>query len=369
MWYTYGMRVVYQADDVSDQIGIKTAKIQMPLFGRWCELSFTCYSLRDDAFDLSNVAMGFGIQPITNHNDIVGSRLGGAQNGLLRMARGTGGNRQEFDQQFEFPLIKGQLFDTQGVDNSVASARDLVRSILRGVESMIETVRQSIRCQFHPEVRKIAITALDYRYGAASVRALRSFLGEIHWQLMFSNSAFDADQIACIEIMTKNNVPHFYDVNWDGESEIPLVVGFAVDILTNMKATVRMAHAARLRQEQDRQRLEIQAKLAVASDKARDLLRTVCGDDNADHFVEHGCIVVEQSGYRFVIGSNSFVKCTDPQGKTAELCIHTHGFNCNPIDEVVIAFLHIRHKLEDYMRLAVLHYQQAGFQRIPAKVA
>lgn len=47
-----------------------------------------------------------------------------------------------------------------------------------------------------------------------------------------------------------------------------------------------------------------------------------------------------------------FRACTDPNGNQATLCVHTHGFSCNPIDELAIAHLWITYKLDEYLRTA-----------------
>ena len=69
------------------------------------------------------------------------------------------------------------------------------------------------------------------------------------------------------------------------------------------------------------------------------------------------------SFYSFEITPGKFPVVTDPNGKTARFCIHTIGFSCNPIDEVVIAYLHIRNRFDEWMDMAIIHNAQSGFQR------
>jgi hypothetical protein len=72
---------------------------------------------------------------------------------------------------------------------------------------------------------------------------------------------------------------------------------------------------------------------------------------------------VKQEGYTFEIPANAFIRCIDPNGKRADLCIHSKSFSCNPIDEVILAYLHIKHKLAAYMAEAIAHGAQKGFTK------
>jgi len=357
------MNIVYQVKDICEYVGVTTAKCQIALYGRWCDLTINAYCLGENPFDATAVALSYGIRPLDNR-DLNCSCIGAVQNGLLRLARGSAGNRQEFEQKIDFPLITGEFCDKHTVaGGGVPVARNLIRGILRGTESMVETIRQSIRCSFHESVSDLAIATLDDRYGATTVRTLRSFLGEIHWELMLKKSGCDEQQFGCIAAMASANPPRFYDVNFDGESDIALVGERAGDIVAGMTATIRLAQAAQARAERYEEQLRRNKDRNEADGKARSLLESICGTELALQFDTCGYIVVKQNGYTFEIPANSFVRCTDPNGKTADLCIHTQGFQCNPTDEIIIAYLHIKHKLADYMRVAVTHGAEKGFKK------
>lgn len=359
------MRISYQVKEICDYVGATTAKCQLPLFGRWCDLTITAYCLGDNPWDATAVAMSYGVRPL-DQRELLCSSLEATQSGILRLARGSAGNRQEFDQRIDFPLITGQFFDKQTlVDGGIPVARNLIRGVLRGTESMVETIRQHIRCSLAANVQELGLKQLDDRYGKVTVRALRSFLGQIHWRLMLAKAGCDDQQMGCIEFMATHNPPRFYDVNFNGESDIPLVGERPEDIVAGMQATIRLARAERARAEALRLQAERDAKMAEANNKARSLLEQICGEKLAQEFDRKGFITIEQSGYKFEIPPNAFVRCTDPNGKRADLCIHTLGFQCNPIDEIAIAYLHIRHKLADYMNEAIPHGAERGFQRIP----
>lgn len=359
------MRIAYSVKDICEFVGATTAKCQVSLYGRWCDLTINAYCLGENPIDATAVAMSYGIRPLDNR-DLLCSSLDGVQNGMLRLLRGTGGNRQEFDQEIKFPVITGEFFAKQTVaDGGVPVARNLIRGILRGTESMVETIRQSIRCSFPDNIRDFALERLDDRYGATTVRTLRALLGEIHWRLMLAKSGCDEQQFGCIEYMAGHNPPRFYDVNFDGESDIPLVGESADDVVAGMKDIVRLAQAEQRRAEQRQAQLERDAKDVVADGKARSLLESICGSKLAREFDSCGFITIEQEGYKFEIPANSFIRCTDPNGKRADLCIHSQGLQVNPIDEIILAYLHIRHKLAAYMGEAIPHGAERGFQRIP----
>jgi len=368
MLYAYSMRIAYQVKDICDYVGATTAKCQIALFGRWCDLTVTAYCLGENPFDATAVAMSYGIRPLPQ-KELLCSCFDGCDDGVLMMSRGTGGNRQDFGQKVDFPLITGEFFDRHTVaDGGVPAARNVIRGALRGTESMVETIRQSIRECFPEHCRELALATLDDRYGQRTVRTLNKFLSELHWRLMLAKSGCDDAQLGCIEAMAAANPPRFYDINFDGPSDIPLVGGFSVDVVGGMRGVINMARQARQQAEAEERRRERDRKYAEASDRATKLLAQICGKKSAEQFKDCGFVTIEQDGYRFEIPANAFVRCTDPTGKHADLCIHTSGFQCNPIDEIIIAWLHIKHKLAAYMAEAVVHGHDRGFQRVP-KVA
>jgi hypothetical protein len=309
------------------------------------------------------VACSYGIRPL-DHRELRGEIMDGVINGKLRLVQGKGGHRQNFDQDLNFPLLNGEFFDKQVVsEGGVPVARNLIRGILRGTESMVETIRQSIRCSFPAHVRDLAISELDNKYGQVTVRNLRSLLGEIHWRLMLAKSGCDEQQLGCIEFMAANNPPRFYDVNFEGESDIPLVGEKPGDVVAGMKDFVRLAQAERRRAEARQAQEKRDREMAVSNGKARSLLASICGNKLAQEFDSKGYITVKQEGYTFEIPANAFIRCIDPNGKRADLCIHSKSFSCNPIDEVILAYLHIKHKLAAYMAEAIAHGAQKGFTK------
>ncbi|MHA2279693.1 MAG: hypothetical protein ACXAC5_02200 [Promethearchaeota archaeon] len=328
-----------------DEVTVVIAKCQMALFGRWVELNVTSYCLHSPRTN-PTTTISFGLRNCKNA-DLRCVSFDGVNNGSLplsrgRVSRGRGAMRQYFEQQIDAPHIIGELLAQSDLaDGGVPAGRTVTGAVLRRFESIVETVRQHIRNHLSrdPGVRNLALATMQDRYGAISERNILGFLGAIDWRLMLAKAGCDHDQLNVIEYASGHNPPRFLSIVDEPTDEIPLI---------------RWAPLTRFNGS------------TIANIKATALLRNVCGDRLGDEFESCGCITVEEQGYRFVIRPGEFVACTDPNGKTARLCIHTIGFACNPIDEVVIAFLHIKHKLAAYMREAIFHGAESGFNGIAA---
>jgi hypothetical protein len=334
-----GMNVVYNIPLTEPEATVITAKCQLALFGRWIELDVTSYCLHPHA-TAPTTAITFGLRNCQNA-DLRCDSFNSIRDGRLGLSRGRGAMRQNFEQVIDAPNIIGQLLDSSELaDGGVFAGRTVTGSILRRIESIIETVRQHIRDNLSriPDVRNLALTTMHDRYGKHTAETIRTLLGAIDWRLMLAKGGSDFDQLNVVEFAMGHNPPRFHSILDNPTGEIPLI-----------------RHAPLNRFDQT----------TIANLKATALLRNVCGEQHAVEFENLGRIIVKEQGYSFSIKPGEFVDCLDPNGKTARLCIHTIGFQCNPIDEVVIAYLHIKHKLVAYMREAVLHRVQDGFQREP----
>ena len=291
--------------------------------------------------DRTHTAITFGLRNLKN-TDLRESCFDGVNDGMLRLSRGKGRDRQDFDQLIGVPNIIGQLLDYSDLtDGGVPAGRTVTGSILRRIESIIETLRQNILTNISsdPEVRDLALQTLHDRYGAVTEETLRTFLGQIDWRLMLAKSGCDDDALNVIEFAMGHNPPRFCSILDAPSTDIPLI---------------RFAPINRF------------DRATIANIKATALLKNVCGETHALEFENTGSITVHEQDYKFVIRPGEFVGCTDPNGKTARLCIHTLSFAVNPIDELIIAYLHIKNKLVPYMREAIAHGAETGFQKIPA---
>ena len=334
------MNVTYDLSLAEEHVAVITAKCQLPLYGRWIEFNVTSYMLHDPHANFTRTAITFGLRNL-KAADLRESSFAGVCDGVLILTRGSGGNRQQFEQTVNVPNMIGQLLDYSELTNGgVPAGRTVTGSILRRIESIIETIRQYIRDHLasDAEVRNLALTTLHDRYGQVTDETIRGFLGAIDWRLMLAKAGCDDDAMNVVEYAMGNNPPRFHSILEPASIEIPLI---------------RVAPLNRF----DRG--------TIANIKATALLKNICGEQHALEFENTGGITVKEQGYQFVIKPGDFVNCTDPSGKTARLCIHTLSFAVNPIDEVIIAFLHIKHKLLAYMKEAIFHGAERGFQQVP----
>ncbi len=327
MWYSKIMNITY-AKQTADGITITVARAHLPLFGRWTEVSFTVYCLGDTTL------INFGLKG--------GERGKGKLNEALPydsliMSRGSEGNRQDFEQKIEVPHLFGTILGHSDLSEAgVPAGRLVASSILRKSESMIETVRQHIRKNVGQEVADVCLRELHDRYAEYTTESINSFLRDIHWRMMLQHSGCDLTTMTVINTTMTTNPLNRNSLLFSGESDIPIL------------ERGEMAHFS---QEY------------VANIKATALLMKVCGKELAKEFETDGRLTVKQDGFTFVIRVGEFVDCIDPSGKTASLCIHTVGFSCNPLDEVIISYLHIRNRLQEWLNMAIAHSAQAGFSK------
>lgn len=322
------LNMVYTRLDDPDVL-VTLVSCHLPIFGRWCKLHVSSYSVG------GGTAITFGLQPSDTLE--VSRDRGNATFGKITLARGNAGNRQLFEQGIEAPKLTGQLLDWSTLaDGGTPAGRTVSAAIRNRSESIVETVRQHIRRNVGKNVKEQTIETLNERFGKTTYETIRSFLGEINWRLMLEGAGLDEDGAALIDYESANIPIRVFRITHDDDTDIPLIANaelnrFDCTTLANIKATT--------------------------------LLKKVCGEELGEQFEKTGKIIVYKHDYRFEIAPGQFVSVTDPNGKTARLCIHTVGFSCNPIDEVIISYLHIRNKFDEWMAIAAAHSPQAGFQQ------
>ncbi len=314
--------------EIHDELHLNIAYCQVPLYGRWIDLSISAYHLRE-----SGTCINFAVVPTSDlrSDDTFAAR----RDGMLVMERGSGGHRQTFQQELVAPYLLGQFLAWSDLrDGGVDAGRALSAAMLRKAESIVETVRVSIRNHLSGEVSAQALRILNERYGKSTEKVVNAFLGQVNWKLLLDGAGCDDDCLNVVDYTLSNQPVTSFDVNFDGETTIPLV-----------------AHSEVGRWD----------RTTLANIKATALLKNVCGTVLGDEFDATGAITMVERDYKFRIRPGQFVDCEDPNGKTARLCIHTIGLSVNPIDELVIAFLHIKHRFDAYMRMAIYHGAQPGF--------
>ncbi len=335
------MNIVYDISLDEEHVAVVAAHCQLALYGRWVEFNITSYMLHDRYSNHTSTAITFALGNLKNAN-LRGSSFDGCNDGILRLARGTGSNRQYFDQVISAPTMIGQLLDYSDLnDGGVPAGRTVTGSILRRIESIVETVRQNILMNMatDPVVRQVTLETLHDQYGKKTEKTLQTFLGQIDWRLMLAKAGCDDDQLNVVEYAMGHNPPRFHSILDEPSNDIPLIAFAPINCFD---------------------------RTTVANLKATALLHNVCGEKNGVEFESTGQITVEEQGYTFVIKPGEFIGCTDPNGKKARLCIHTIGMAVNMIDELIIAYLHIKNKLLPYMKEAIAHGAEKGFQKIPA---
>ena len=324
------MNVAYNRVDEGDAVQVTTAHVHLPLYGRWTALHVTSYCVGQ------GTAITFGMRPSAS-DEIKHDRMNATLNGQINMSRGSGGNRQQFQQTVTVPNVIGQLLDWSTLNGGeVAAARTVCEAILRKVESIVETVRQGIRNNLGKNAKNQTLTVLGERYDKITKDAVHAFLKELNWPLMLQGAGLTTEAMHVVDYTLTHNPVDMFTIGHHDDTGIPLI---------------QFAELKRF------------DRTTLANIKASNLLRKVCGNKLGDQFDKDGKIVIYEHDYCFVIAPGNFIDCTDPNGKTARLCIHTMGLSCNPIDEVVISYLHIRNKFDDWMKMSIAHGAEQGFRK------
>jgi hypothetical protein len=310
---------------------VTTASTVAPLLGRWCVISFTAY-----AFE-GSVAITFGLRA-ADKDEIRETASDALPDGRLRVAEGAGTTYRIIEQDVVVPALHGVALELMEVrDGGTAAGRLIASSVLRSFESLVETVRQHIRRNIARAFLDKALATLQERYGKATQRTMVGLLGSLNWRMMLTAAMCGAECLQVLEYVLANNPPTFHPLDFSGTP--------TVTVLTKKD-----------------DRLELGG---VAHARALALLQRICGTDAAAEFRSQQRITVQARGYRFVLAPWQLVECTDPNGYKARLCIHTVSLSCNPIDELVIAWLNIKHRLADYLRTAHIIGAEPGFSVSP----
>ena len=310
-----------------DQVHMTTATVLAPLFGRWCSLSVTAYCPGDE------LAITFALAP-AERSACPDSPFEALPDGILRVRDGAGASYRVVEQEIVFRPLNGWVLELSDVrDGGVEAGRMIVAAVLRKLEAVFETVRQTVRRGIAEGIRGRAIPLLRERFQQATRRTITELPGSLHWPLLLDGSGCGDECLNVVSYSLAHNPPNFRDIDIDGDSGIPTV--------GNESACLDPG--------------------SLADARAATLLRRVCGEPTAEEFRQTGRITVESGGYRFVIAPRAFVECTDPNGRRGRLCIHTAGLSCNPIDELIVAYLSIRYRLREYLRTAIVRGHEPDF--------
>ncbi len=335
------MRLTYHKRKIDD-LSMVRCDVQSAFYGLAGTLSFTVYSFEG--------YFGFRIE-FKSHPEDTKYVSGCAYKGIIKIPEGSGGNFRYIEQKISAPWIfaEGQGYIPMENANE-AVAREICRNVVRTHEAVMSYVRESILFCFTPFLILRSCEHIDHSYGSETEKTARELLNQVNWKLMFSEVNVPELVTNVIDYTLTHAQPAYYPLLSDGypdaldlARDFTGVWGNAVELGADISETLR-----------------IQAQ-KVATAKATQLLQLVCGDKLHEEFLKDGHITIEKNGWEFVLSGHVFVKCVDPEGRSATLCIHTVNLSCHPIDELVIAYLHIKNHFEQYMRTAIVHAHDTGF--------
>lgn len=343
------------------QIMVNGVRLLVPCFGRWAEIKIEV-TTATDRYGRTTHIVG-RIKP-TRDGEL--SPLLASKSEDVFVAVPEQSRNRIIQQTINIPpgaiLFKTHILETSYLAGCGEDAGRFVASaFLREYESLFEFIRTEI-------ARQIPANILPYvcaKYSKPTLDGIYEAFGNINWRLLLMRSECDERTAEVIDFTMRNNrlrihrlsnpkpvdIHRFNEPNreWRGYTN------HAVDERIHAEAVARQA-AYELNREQA---VKEQSEAAI---KATDMMHDLLGPEIHQAFVDTGAVTVEKDGYKFTIRPQQFISCQDPNGKRAELCIHTAGLSCHPIDEVVLAVLNIRHEFEDFMNTA--HYfRDHGFQR------
>jgi hypothetical protein len=334
------MRTTYHKSRVGD-LSVTEARVLASFYGVGAELTAKVFAYEDVG------GMRLELRPVPRG---AGHLLDIAYNGILRFPEQDDRGRRMVEQRVE---LKGVVTEVQPFarfrNAAEGEARVVCQQFFLKFEAIAEFVRRQIVESFAPAFRARGPAALDARYGPAARETAR-LLSTLNWPLLLAEVQAPNVFRDVIDYVMTHNHPRYFPVA-EGNPEAAPLAGNDYGDVGDLVQTVHAQRAAAARA----------AKQAEANAKASALLRMVCGQEHYDHFQAKGCVVVEKDGWTFRLKPGAFVDCLDPQGRKGRLCIHTVALSCNPIDEIVLAYLHIRHKFDEYMATAIVHGCERGF--------
>lgn len=324
------MNTVHRKAGIAGDLEINSVMIRSMLFGRTIEISISVYNFGSPNVVGQRTAVTFGMRPAAENE------LGALRDGMLRLSEPN----RVLEQRIELPSIAGQILDYSDLTGATnVEGRAIATAFLRKFESIFETCRQYLLKRLASDARPKVQKWLQQVYGKASRDTTCDIFKDVNWKFLFPESHCGAEMIGVVDYVLKHNPLEAYDITVsEPHPTIPVLSNEVIKLSAN-----------------------------IADLKAAALLAQIVGTDEIQWYRKFGYIRLEAFGYSFQIYPNKWVSCTDRGGKSAQLCIHTVGFSCNPLDEMVIAYLHLKHKQTfiAYMTEAIAHHVQDGFVKIP----
>jgi hypothetical protein len=301
--------------------------------------------------------------PLVNNDDSHGWE-DCAYRGVIRVPDTSTGIRRQVEQVLVpcRAVYVSTLDFTDTSDGGAPLGRRVVGATLRRLEALLEHSRRSIRRGFAKPARDRAIRHTHQAYGRSTAHGAM-ILGTINWPFLLDGSNCGTECLDTIVYTTAHNPPQFLELAEDDEMDVEPLVRDAEPGGRVLREFRHQADMLLRRQQLTRR----DAEHAAGAARALELMRSVCGEAAVEQFAQNNRIILEHEGYEFSLSPARMIPCRDPNGKKASLCIHTRGFCCHPIDEIIIAYLNIRHRLGDFMHTANLFDRDRGFQMPPPR--
>lgn len=354
------MRTTYRKN-LLGELTVTEASTYASFYGFCCNISVATYT--------TNQFLGIRFEFHPAYSE--GMKIPGCSStNNVRISKGEGGSRRYIDQEISLKdLIVEVLPFRQITEANEGVAQEICQGILRFYGGLVEYVRLSILLSLASSIREVYAAEMDNRFGKFAEKTIRNLLSSLNWPLLLEECKAPDVFKNVIDYTLTHNFPVYYPLLSEGNKD-------AVDVEFNETSTVDIA-LARIENEIDRavdnqrrDELQVEYRLQTAkrderqrkaNEKAELLLKLVCGSFKYEEYCLLGYITIEQDGWSFRIAPRAWVYCQDPKGEHAELCIHTANLSCNPIDEMVIAYLHIKHRMGDYLTIAIPHSATVGF--------
>jgi hypothetical protein len=361
------MQTVYRKQTMG-QLTITEASVNASFYGLYCNFSIATYVTSNRYFGIR-----CEFHPLFSEGH---KGEGCSFSNIVRIPQGEGSRRRCIEQVIKLPDLVLEVFPLKDVTQATeGDARDICQSVFRYFSSVVETVRKSVIDSFSKEIVDEASKNQDKKYGLFSEKTVRTLLGSLNWPLLVSEMPV-ADAVKnIIDYIFSNNRPAYYSLVSEGDKDAFNVLEnkTGIEHLESRIASIegmisREQDAIKVRElqaEWERERVILDEKIRLANQKANELLKLVCGEEIFNEYLKRGFLHIENEGWSFLLKPNAHVQTFAPNGSSANLCIHTVNLSCNPIDEMVLAYLHIRHKMDEYLAIAIPHGIKGDFSLEP----
>lgn len=380
---------------VDDNRSIVGAKTYIPFFGRYAEISVSVATNRDLHHNESVTQVRFGFRPTNNKagqiQNIggrffatkvdefdVGGMIGARRDGLLIINDGDGGHKRAIEQTIEFPTISGSIVENSFFRGSGEDLPQFISTQLQTkLESALERCRQLISSDMGDSTKDRAFTRLDDNVKHTR-KHINDFIQNVNWSMLFGWSDCGDVLRESIDSAIRDvtiRVNGMLDQDYDIPDFVPYSEPYFNQHIHDIFEARRLAELEAIQQlNAERQaawheeNAKRQAEYAKANKTALSMMYDFLGDKFGKQFESQGYVELTQNGYTFTVAPSANIQVVDPKGNRAGLCIHTIGFSCNPIDEIVIAVLNIQNRFYEFMSKAN-YFSDRGFIKPKLKKA